>query len=161
MGYNADPEEKERMAMSSSAAGYGAYKRVDVETASQGKLIVMLFNGAIQRAEEAKRQLEKGRLQNVHNNLIRAQDIIAELRGALNMNAGEIARNLDRIYEYFQHLLIMANIRKETAHIDECVRMMGTVRDTWQEVFDSVGRDAPSSAPRVNQHGAAVMNVQG
>jgi len=147
--------------MSSSAVGYGAYKRVDVETASQGKLIVMLFNGAIQRAEEAKRQLEKGRLQNVHNNLIRAQDIIAELRGALNMNAGEIARNLDRIYEYFQHLLIMANIRKETAHIDECVRMMSAVRDTWQEVFDSVGRETSSSAPRVNPHGAAVMNVQG
>jgi flagellar protein FliS len=147
--------------MSSSAVGYGAYKRVDVETASQGKLIVMLFNGAIQRAEEAKRQLEKGRLQNVHNNLIRAQDIIAELRGALNMSAGEIARNLDRIYEYFQHLLIMANIRKETAHIDQCVRMMIAVRDTWQEVFDSVGRETSSSAPRVNQHGAAVMNVQG
>jgi flagellar protein FliS len=134
---------------------------VDVETASQGKLIVMLFNGAIQRAEEAKRQLEKGRLQNAHNNLIRAQDIIAELRGALNMKTGEIARNLDRIYEYFQHLLIMANIRKETAHIDQCVRMMSSVRDTWQEVFDSVGRETSSSAPIVNQHGAAVMNVQG
>ena len=154
-------EEKETTAMASSATGYSAYKRVDVETAPQGKLIVMLFNGAIQRAEEAKRQLEKGRLQNVHNNLIRAQDIIAELRGALNMNAGEIARNLDRIYEYFQHLLIMANIRKETAQIDQCVRMMSAVRDTWQEVFDSVGRETSSSAPRVNQHGAAVMNVQG
>jgi flagellar protein FliS len=147
--------------MASSAVGYSTYKRVDVETASQGKLIVMLFNGAIQRAEEAKRQLEKGRLQNVHNNLIRAQDIIAELRGALNMSAGEIARNLDRIYEYFQHLLIMANIRKDTAPIDECVRMMSTVRDTWQEVFEGAGKETPSTTPQLNQHGAAVMNVQG
>jgi len=147
--------------MASSAVGYSTYKRVDVETASQGKLIVMLFNGAIQRAEEAKRQLEKGRLQNVHNNLIRAQDIIAELRGALNMSAGEIARNLDRIYEYFQHLLIMANIRKDTTPIDECVRMMSTIRDTWQEVFDGTGKESPSTTPQLNQHGAAVMNVQG
>ena len=37
--------------MATSTGGYGAYKKVDVETASQGKLIVMLFNGAIQRAE--------------------------------------------------------------------------------------------------------------
>jgi flagellar secretion chaperone FliS len=147
--------------MSNSAAGYGAYKRVDVETASQGKLIVMLFNGAIQRAEEAKRQLEKGRVQNVHNNLIRAQDIVAELRSALNMSAGEIARSLDRIYEYFQHLLIMANIRKDTAPIDECIRMMISMRDTWQELFESVAKEEPVPAQQVNLHGSAVMNLQG
>ncbi len=147
--------------MANALAGYGIYKRVDVETASQGKLIVMLFNGAIQRAEEAKRQLEKGRVQNVHNNLIRAQDIIAELRGALNMSAGEIARNLDRIYEYFQHLLIMANIRKDTAPIDECIRMMGEMRDTWRDLFEMAAKEEPHQEPQVNPHGSAVMNVQG
>src|SRR5512134_2727491 len=108
--------------MASTAADYGAYKKVNVETASQGKLVVMLFNGAIQRAEEAKRQLSKGKTEGVHNNLLRAQDIVAELRGALNMKAGgEIARNLDRLYEYFQHLLIKANIRKEASHLDEVI----------------------------------------
>ena len=96
--------------MEALQAKMNAYTRVDVETASQGKLIVMLFNGAIKRAEEAKRQLDKGDRQSVHNNLVRAQDIIAELRGALNMKAGEIAVNLDRIYEYFQHLLISATV---------------------------------------------------
>ena len=94
----------------SAAAQYNAYKRVDVETSSQGKLIVMLFNGAIQRAEEAKRQLAKGRTEGVHNNLLRAQDIVAELRNALDMKVA-IAKQLDRIYEYFQYLLIKANIR--------------------------------------------------
>jgi len=64
--------------MSATASKFGAYTRVDIETASQGKIIVMLFNGAIKRAEEAKRQLEKGKREGVHNNLIRAQEIIAE-----------------------------------------------------------------------------------
>lgn len=143
------------------ASGYRAYRKVDVETASQGKLIVMLFNGAIQRAEEAKRQIEKRRFESVHNNLIRAQDIIAELRSALNMNAGEIARNLDRIYEYLQHLLVMANVRKETGPIDECVRAMITMRDTWRELFGQMPGDEHPVAPPANPHGAAVMNVQG
>jgi flagellar protein FliS len=148
--------------MSNTLAGYGAYKRVNVETASQGKLIVMLFNGAIQRAEEAKRQLEKGGLQNVHNNLIRAQDIIAELRGALNMNAGEIAVNLDRIYEYFQHLLIVANIRKEIAPIEECVNAMSMMRDTWRDLFDTIEKEKPANPdPQINQHGSTMMNMQG
>ncbi len=147
--------------MAMSASAYGAYKRVDVETASQGKLIVMLFNGAIQRAEEAKRQLQKGRVEGVHNNLIRAQDIIAELRSALNMKAGNIAANLDRIYEYFQHLLIMGNIRKDTKPIDDCVRMMTEMRDTWRELFDQISLEERPGAPQVNLHGASVMNVQG
>lgn len=148
--------------MSGVLSGYGAYRKVDVETASQGKLIVMLFNGAIQRAEEAKRQLQKNRLEEVHRNLIRAQDILGELRGALNMKAGEIAENLDRLYEYFQHLLIMANIRKDTTPIDTCVEMMTQMRDTWQELFDQMGRqDLKPAAPQINAHGASVMNLSG
>ena len=81
--------------MSVSATDYGAYKQVNVETASQGKLIVMLFGGAIKRAEDAKKQLEAGKFEGVHNNLIRAQDIVAELRACLDMKAGAVAENLD------------------------------------------------------------------
>lgn len=148
--------------MSDTAAKLGAYTKVDVETASQGKLVVMLFNGAIKRAEEAKRQLDRGRYEGVHNNLIRAQEIIAELRSALNMKVGTIATNLDRIYEYFQHLLIQANVKKNVQHIDECVALMTTMRDTWQEAFDKVQREEDTaSVPRLNSHGAAVLNLQG
>ncbi len=148
--------------MPSSATSYEAYKRADVETASQGKLIVMMFNGAIQRAEEAKRQLEKDDKELVHNNLIRAQDIISELRGALNMKAGELADNLDRIYEYFQHLLIRANIRKNSGPIDECVELMVRIRDTWGELFEELAKEEPeTTVPHLNPHGSSVMNIKG
>ncbi len=149
--------------MSASAtARMGAYTKVDVETASQGKLIVMLFNGAIKRAEEARRQLEKGSKQEAHNNLIRAQDIIAELRAALDMKTGDVASNLDRLYEYFQHLLVQANIRKSTEPLDECIELMTSIRDTWQEVFEKVAREAPSKkVPLIDPHGATVLNIEG
>lgn len=148
--------------MASAATSHDTYKRVDVETASQGKLIVMLLNGAVQRSEEAKRHLAKGNAALVHKNLIRAQDIIGELRGALNMKAGEIATNLDRIYEYFQHLLVKANIRKEPNPIDECIELMIHLRDTWRELFDTIAKEEPpQDAPRINTHGSTVMNLQG
>ena len=148
--------------MSAIAPKLDAYTRVDVETASQGKLIVMLFNGAIKRAEEAKRQMEKGKTESVHKNLIRAQEIIAELRGALNMNTGEIAQNLDRLYEYFQHLLVSANIRKDIRPVDECITMMTAMRDTWQEVFEKLARETAPHAPTTpNTHGASMLNLQG
>lgn len=150
--------------MANTAAEYGAYRKVNVETASQGKLVVMLFNGAIQRAEEAKRQLSRGKTEGVHNNLLRAQDIIAELRGALNMKSGgDLAKNLDRVYEYFQHLLIKANIRKEIGPLDEAVEHLTAMRDTWQQAFDKLTREeAPiATKAQVNQHGAGIINVQG
>ncbi|MBL7648770.1 MAG: flagellar export chaperone FliS [Candidatus Hydrogenedentes bacterium] len=137
------------------------YTTVDVETASQGKLVVMLFNGAIKRAEEAKRQLEKKKFESVHNNLIRSQEIVAELRGSLDMRHGEVARNLDRLYEYFQHLLITANVKKTEAPIIECIDLMTDMRDTWQEAFRKAAEERPPEAPRINQHGAAVLNLQG
>lgn len=148
----------------SQSAGHMAYRRVDIETASQGKLIVMLFNGAIQRAEEAKRQIQKGRIDGVHNNLVRAQEIVAELRTALDMQGGgEIAHNLNRIYEYFQHLLVKANIQKKTTPIEECISLMTAMRDTWQELFLQIGKDSPASAPApaINPHGAAILNLEG
>lgn len=145
-----------------SAAEYSAYHTINIETSSQGKLIIMLYNGAIQRAEEAKRQLDKGTCEDVHNNLVRAQDIIAELRGSLNMTAGEIARNLDRIYEYFQHLLIKANIRKEAGPIDECIELLVSMRNTWQELFNHLAKEEKSnSPPKINVHGSGLINVQG
>ena len=150
--------------MSASASKMGVYTKVDVETASQGKLVVMLFNGAIKRAEEAKRQLQKGSCEGVHNNLIRAQDIVGELRSALDMNMGEMADNLDRIYEYFQHLLITANIKKAQEPIETCVDMMTTMRDTWKEAFDNVARENAGKqvpAPQIRPHGDSVMNLQG
>lgn len=148
--------------MASSAAGLGAYRKVDIETASQGKLIVMMYNGAIQRAEEAKRHMEKRDYARVHSNLIRAQDIIAELRSALNMDIGEIARNLDRLYEYAHHLLVQANIHKDAGAITECVVILTQLRDTWKEVFDKLAKESsPKPPPQVSQHGAAAINVQG
>ncbi|MCC6152423.1 MAG: flagellar export chaperone FliS [Candidatus Hydrogenedentes bacterium] len=144
----------------SAAAQYNAYKRVDVETSSQGKLIVMLFNGAIQRAEEAKRQLAKGRTEGVHNNLLRAQDIVAELRNSLDMKVA-IAKQLDRIYEYFQHLLIKANIRKDSSPLDEVITHLTTMRNTWQEAFAKAATQSEDESKPANLHGAAVLNMQG
>ena len=149
-----------------SENSYGAYKRVDVETASQDKLIVLLFNGAIQRAEEARRlmSLEPMDITGIHNKLVRAQEIISELRSALDMSTGEIAENLDRSYEYFHHLLVQANLKKDTALIEEAVELMTVMRDTWEEVFEKQKLEEspmPTEAPRINQHGNTMLNVRG
>ena len=145
-------------------SSHGAYKKVDVETASQEKLIIMLFNGAVQKAEEGKRRINSGDIEGAHNHLVRAQEIVSELRNALDMNVGEIAQTLDRAYEYLYHLLLQANIKKDTAPIDECVNHLIEIRDTWKEAF-SMQEDqqtaVPKVTPTINQLGSTVINFKG
>lgn len=148
--------------MTLQASSSEAYRRVDIETASQGRLIVMLFNGAIRQAAEAQRQLEAEKGTGAHKHLIQAQEIIAELRSALNMDAGEVAHNLDRSYEYFHHLLVTANIKKEVEPIEECVGLMTSMRDTWEELFRNMEREEAVEIPvAINKHGASIMNLEG
>jgi len=150
--------------MAVNGSGYSAHKRVDVETASQGKLIVLLFNGAIQRAEEARRLIlaEPMDIGGIHNNLVRAQEIVSELRNALDLRMGEIAENLDRSYEYFHHLLVQANMKKDAALIEEGVGLMTVLRDTWEEVFLQVAKNEvlPPEIPVINPHGSSIINIK-
>lgn len=138
-----------------------AYRKVDVQTASQGKLIIMLFNGAIQRAEEARRLLPTRNVQAIHNNLLRAQEIMTELRGALDFGVGEIAYNLDRIYEYITYLLIQSNIKKDPDVLQEAIAHLTSMRDTWQDAFAQAPDAAPRPVSSLEQHGASVMNLTG
>ena len=148
--------------MGSNAMSSSVYRRLGIETASQGKIIVMMFNGAIRRAEDAKRKIEANDGKAAHEHLLRAQDIVSELRSVLNMDAGEIARSLDRSYEYFHHLLVTANIKKDSAAIDECVGLMASLRDTWEELFVKTAREESAELPpAIDQHGASVMNIEG
>jgi len=142
---------------------YQSYKQVDVEPAPQGKLVAMLFNGAIQRAEEGKRAMAQGEVQTVHDKLVRAQDIIAELRTALDFKAAPVSEDIDRVYEYLGHLLMQANINKEPDSINEFVEHATALRDTWDEAFrraESEGLVKPTR-PNNGPHGATIVNLQG
>jgi flagellar protein FliS len=145
-----------------SGTGSAAYRRVEIETASPAKLVVMLYNGAIKNAEEAKRAMGERDLATVHQRLIRAQEIVTELRSALNFGAGEVAENLERVYDYMYRLLVQANVEKSAAPIEECIAHLRSLRDAWEEVFLRVAREEQAAAGAAhNRHGHSVLNFEG
>lgn len=117
-----------------SVHAYQAYRQTQVSTASQGELLLMLFDGAIRFARQAKEHLAEGDLEQVNDKLIRSQAIVNELSLALNFDAGEIAENLERLYDYIYQLLVQANISKDSEKIDSAVKMLDELRDTWAQV---------------------------
>jgi flagellar secretion chaperone FliS len=124
-----------------TAQGYArAYQSQSVLTASPGQLILMLFDGALRFLGHAKDALESSedtprRIEKINTNLIRAQDIIAELKSCLNMEAGEYATNLDRLYDYYLRRLFEANIKKKVEPVIEVEGLVRQLREGWAEML--------------------------
>lgn len=116
---------------------YQQYRQAEVESLSQGELILMLYDGAIRFLREAIdlsgdfRNYEK-----VNANLLRVQDIITELMVSLDMDkGGEISQNLLSIYVYVKRKLIEANMKKDKADMDEALKHLQSLRSAWDEII--------------------------
>jgi len=125
-----------------AAFGYArAYQTQSVVTASPGQLVLMLYDGAIKFlnvAEEAFNLPEENlnRFEIINTNIQKAQNIIAELRGNLNREAGgEFAITLDRLYDYYERRLFEANIKKKVEPVREVSRFIKELRDAWSEMI--------------------------
>lgn len=125
-----------------------SYRQVATQTAPPGQLVLMLYDGAIRSLERSLPgfSMEDPAEANmiIHNNLQRAQDIIRELNGALNMEqGGECASTLRRLYDYFERRIWESNIKKHRAGIDECIRLLTVLRDAWATILRNDGAVPP------------------
>jgi len=120
------------------------YKNTHIMTASPMELILMLYDGAIKsltKAEEAFKLEGPGRIQEINNNLLHAQDIITELTASLNFEkGGEIASNLYKLYEFMIHQLSQANIKKQVKPVREVKALMIDLHETWLKVAEKEPR---------------------
>ncbi|WP_406678097.1 flagellar export chaperone FliS [Moorella sp. ACPs] len=112
---------------------YQVYQQQQVFTLSQEKLILMLYDGALRFCRQGVSCLEKKDYAGANNNLLRAQDIIKELMITLNHEAGEIASNLHRLYDFMLWHLIQANVKKDTKLINDVIDILQHLRDAWDE----------------------------
>lgn len=115
---------------------YQAYHRTQVETASQGALILILFDGAIKFSKTALQGLVNRDFQICNENIIKAQAIMQELISSLDREkGGEIAQRLFLIYDYIYWRLINANIQKSPEILSEVLEKLMDLRQTWKEVI--------------------------
>jgi len=120
---------------------YLQYRRAQTETAEPGELVVLLYQGAIsflQRSLVAMRQQDYA-LANV--NIVRAEEILAELSATLDKGVGEVAINLARIYDYTYWRLVEANCKKDPASVHEVLGLLQELLPAWQEAVRIVRRD--------------------
>lgn len=133
------------------ANSYNVYKQQQINTSSQDRLLLMLYDGAIRFCNQAKIALEKGDFQETHNFLLKAQNIIQEFMITLNMDY-EVAHNLYYLYDYFYNRLVEANITKDPAKIEEVVGFLTDLRKTWAEA---------AAAARLQEKTAGGVAIEG
>ena len=113
------------------------YKQNTVTTATPEELTLMLYDGAIKFMNIGKYSIENKDIERTHTSLMRAQDIINELKYSLNMDY-EISEEIGRLYDFILSKLVDANIGKDITAIDEALEITYEMRDTWKEVMQQV-----------------------
>lgn len=117
---------------------YLQYSQVQIKTANKGKLIILLYQGAIRFMKKALLQLEQKDMEGKGQSLIRAQDIILELLYALDQDmlakGNELAHNLQRLYLYCYRRLVRANVDMDPGAIKEVAELLGGLLEAWEKV---------------------------
>ena len=115
--------------------GIDTYQQAAIGTQSRGRLIVLLYDGAIKFLKLAIKELEAGNYAAKGQYLSRAQDIINELNAVLDMEGGgEISQNLRRLYAFMNRRLFQANAKKDPQMIREVITLMEELNRSWKTI---------------------------
>ena len=114
--------------------GYAAYENNKVMTASPAELTLMLYDGAIKFCNIAIRAIEEGDVEKAHNNIVKVENIIDEFRATLNHKYA-VAEDFENVYVYLRERLSLANMKKDKEILEEVLKHLRTMRDTWKEVM--------------------------
>lgn len=106
----------------------------EVSNASPHRLIQMLFEGALGRLAAAQGAMARADLAGKGENLGKAISIIGGLRGSLDMNAGSLSENLDKLYEYMNFRLLEASSQNDAEKVAEVIQLLKTLKSGWDEI---------------------------
>lgn len=110
------------------------YLKQEVEGATPGKLVLMLYDGTIRFMKQAVKAIDSKDIEGAHNNIIKAENIIYELMSTLNMDVGgELSENLLRLYEYSVWELIHANNTKDKSRVENVINIILPLRNAWKQ----------------------------
>jgi flagellar protein FliS len=111
------------------------YQENAVTTQSSGKLVVLLYDGAITFLKNASDCMGQGNVEGRNHNIGRARDIIFELNTALNLErGGSLSQNLRSLYNFIWRTLGEANILNDKMKLDTVIEILADLRQSWKQI---------------------------
>ncbi|MCD6152549.1 MAG: flagellar export chaperone FliS [Syntrophobacterales bacterium] len=115
--------------------GINAYRQTNVITADPGRLVLMCYEGAIGSLKTAKEKYISREYEAKAEALQKAQTIICELMQALDFEkGGEVAGNLERLYNYMLRRITVGDLKGEVNAFDEVILMLEELESAWKEI---------------------------
>lgn len=125
-----------------------SYRSHDVNTANRLKLLIMLYEGAIRFAKQAEQAIVAGDMAGKGEMIGKVMAIIDELQSTLDHSkAPEIARNLDRIYDFTRDRLVRANLKNDAKLLHEAMGPINTLLSAWVEVSKMPASELTTTGP--------------
>lgn len=131
-----------------------AYLRTKVMTASQEELRLMLLDGAVKFANQARAGLEQSHHEMTYLGFTQCRDIVLELLNTIHDEpAPEIAQSMKDLYTFMYGQLVKASTEKSISMLNEVIELLNYDRETWVLTMDQVAADrengigVPASIP--------------
>jgi len=106
-----------------------------VDFADQHALVALLFRALLQSLSEAEHHLQASNYTSKGKAIGKAQDILLGLRGTLDFEqGGQLAQDLDAVYDYCTRLLFKAHAGNDAAKLQEARRLLGSLESAWQVI---------------------------
>ena len=113
------------------------YQTNNITTATPEKLMIMLFDGALQFLQKAKTAIEQKNLQERSLNLESARKIIRELMRTIDLeNGNDVSKALFRLYNKMAMKLIKANVSRNASLVDEVIDDLVNIRWGFQKAIE-------------------------
>ena len=125
---------------------YSAYKRQSLQTMTPVELIIKMYSETERQLAIAVCAIEEVKdIKKSSDALIKAQEILGALRGALDMSV-PISKNLNSLYTFFQQCAMRANIRKDATEIKKIIPMISDLRDAYTQISQMTKEEIEAQA---------------
>lgn len=140
---------------------HSAYKSIQVTTTDRGRLLLMMYEGAIKFLKQAKLGLEDNDLPKFCRFLSKGQAIIAELMNTLDFEkGGTIARDLDRLYDFMLFYLTEANLHRDPKRITKVIGLLDIIYSAYKDIIETDQNAKKDAAVEGKQSSDEVKRVQ-
>ncbi len=118
-----------------ASSPFDTYRKNNVNTASPGKLLLMLYEGAIKFCRLAEMAIEESNIEKRHNNLFKAKRIIKELAFTLNRDV-DFSEELGALYAYMEKELTLANIQNDKQKVADVQEILEDLKSSWESIIN-------------------------
>jgi flagellar secretion chaperone FliS len=136
------------------------YREVHLASSSPEETVLLLYDGAIRFLKEASREIAEENIAAKIHLLDKVEKIVEYLQSCLDKEqGGEIAENLQRLYDYMLVRLTEANLYNDVAKLEEIGMLLGTVREGWASICGLPKKTQETKGSQPEKDSASAKNI--